>query len=233
MKFLGFLSLLGMCTLIAACDSQSGPSITLGTMTVPPVGTTYTYTEVDLDEQGQVVPGSEFTWTDSVAEIGGAHYGKNNVMVITDPGYPPGQWSSYFNFESNGDISEYQNFGGAQIMPNQWVTYPVASQGKRTYLLADTSFLYQGQQAYYKATMEVANEGISSMAIYDSALALVKIKMTGTVVATLGGQTDNTSVVEYYYFAPAIGYIAKRESSGQPSQDIQGWRETLVAFKIP
>jgi hypothetical protein len=204
-----------LCTLIIAvfvingCDSgtDSGPSL----ITQPPkAGSTYTFHSVDIDSLGGQVLGSDRTFMDSVMETDLSYNGKNRVMKLTrieDDFILGGE--EYFNFEPNGDISEFVDFGSFLSFPSLWITFPIQSRQAKTYTIFDTTLIVGGTSTRLTSTITVSYAGMSTMTIHDSTLTLIKVKILSTNKAVPDPQQVSASAIAYFYFAPSIGYIAQ------------------------
>lgn len=209
------------------CDSDSAENSSALPTTLPPMtGSVYIYGRVDLDPLGRIISGSESTYSDSVAETDMTLYGKMNVMRIVSST----SGDRYFNFEANGDISEYQDF--APFNP-VWVTYPIQSKASQSIIIADTTILIAGQSTYFSSKINLTYEGISSMPIYDSSLVLAKTKVQAIINVVSPIQNQNDTINAYFYFSPSIGYIAKTEEDAiTGSVQSNAAKSTLVSFTL-
>jgi hypothetical protein len=203
------LLLATMILVLSGCDSESGngPGTSLTTQ-APNAGSSYTYHYVSYDSTGTV--DFEDTRIDSVAETNISFNGKNRVMRIAhvdEFGFGSGQ--SYFNFEPNGDISEFIDFGPFTPIQPLWVSYPIQSRTAKTYTILDTTIMRNGVSTKATSIVTISHSGISSMQVGDSTLTLVRIKLHAS--NSIVSQVENTaySAAAYYYFAPSIGYIAQ------------------------
>jgi hypothetical protein len=157
--------------------------------------------------------------------------GKNKVMVVTQAGYAPGAWSQHFNFELTGDISEHMEIGGP--FSSSWLTYPVSTQGPRSVILADTSVIYSGELIHVTIKVDMTNEGVSSVKVGDTTLAVVKVKLVGTTSLTSPSANESQLTTAYYYYAPSIGYFAKQRQERRGTQGFYCTERTLVSYKLP
>ncbi len=214
---------------IIGCDSDSGTSPTTSLATrAPKVGSSFTFNQIRLDSLGKKVIASDVTQTDSVVEAMVSLYGKTNVAKIV--GVPFGQLK-YFNYELNGDISEYIDYSDTPPLHSFWATYPIQSRATKLYTLIDTTVTVSGVTSHVVSTVSVSYEGISTLAIYDSTLTMIKIKTVGVNSVTSPVQNYSDSLTAYYYFAASIGYIAKQRQ--EPNSFGGGSEETLVSFRLP
>ncbi len=210
------------------CDSDSVTEPTTTVKTSPPkAGSTFTFNQVRLDSLGRKISGSDVTHTDSVAETGISIYGKSNVMMTVVGSFGI---KKYYNFESNGDISEYVDYSDTPPLRSFWVTYPIQSIGAKTYTLIDTTVTVSGISSRITSKAIVSYEGSSRLPIYDSSLTMIKIKTVGVNTVTSSVQNRTDSLIAYYYFAPSIGYIAKYRE--EPSSFGDGLEQTLISFVL-
>jgi hypothetical protein len=139
--------------------------------------------------------------------------------------------TKYFNFETNGDISEYQDFTDTPPLHSLWVTYPIQSQGTNSVTFIDTTIITGGISTHIVSKVTMSYEGVSSLPIYDSTLSIIKIKAIAKNIATSSVQNQIDSAIAHYYFAPSIGYIAKlRQEPGGLSSN--GSENTLIRFTL-
>src|ERR1051325_7299082 len=89
------------------CKYDPDPILPGKTIAAKP-GSTYIYLNTPIDTNGHEIPDSSYTTVDSVAEYNTSYSGKTNVSLITSRNLKTGLVTqSYYNFEANGDISEF------------------------------------------------------------------------------------------------------------------------------
>jgi hypothetical protein len=172
-------------------------------ITMPPKpGSTFTYVHVFYDSLNRRVEGN--IHVDTVMATGLSLYGKKNIMSVHSRIRSSGNTPAYYNFEPNGDISLY--FENIRL----WLTYPIQSHSHRTYIFIDT--ISDNEHTVSKAN--ISYEGISTMSLGDTSLAVTKIKWFGLFTFTNSVMNYTDTIIAYYYFAPSIGYLVKQRTEG-------------------
>lgn len=187
----------------------------------PKVGSTYTYVHVRYDSLGRKIAGSEVFNIDTVIATGQSLYGKTQVMSITPlrgSGY-----LAYFNFEPNGDISQY--FQKSSV----WLTFPIQSHTLKSCTFLDT--VYRGI-VHSVSKADLSFEGLDTMFIHDSSLTVAKIKWFGIFKSTASYGSKIDTIIGYYYFAPSIGYIAKQRTEESYVRDVNPDEFILTKFTL-
>jgi hypothetical protein len=229
-KIFFYFFILGSVVNFVGCpNSGSNPTnsnpVTLGSTVQPKVGSTFTFTTVSLDSNGNAISGSATTTVDSVVETGITYSGKTNVMHVASG--VPGVYSTdnYYSYESNGDISV--NFPNAAPLP-PWLSLPFHSSGATVQILVDSMI---GQSRLVEGD-SVVTLGTFNTTVNGMVLPTVKLKMTVFLQTTAGGITSSSSLLTTYYsIAPSIGYFTELLL---PSNHISGngSDQTLISFRL-
>lgn len=226
MRYTTILLILALGACFTACDSVNGPSMSVPATKSPKTGTLFTYNYVLFNEFGK--PEFTFETTDSVVERF-TFAGKETVIVLARPGFPPSESDTHLAYEFNGDISEYYNSLGD--MPSMWVTYPVQSLAAHTYTLIDTSGYLDGPEyAHGVVTMDVTFEGYTTMKIDTTTLVLVNIKAAMKAELTSATRHEIQRSDKHYSFAPELGCIAKEYTIDEGS--VSRYEKTLIGFTL-
>jgi len=221
-KYLVLLSLLVLAFSVTGCPNSgtnTNPPPTLGSTQQPKTGSTYTYTSITIDANGNPT-GSPHTLVDSVVQTGMSYSGKSNVTQVYETDVQGSYTVIYYNYESNGDISI--NFPNAAPLP-PWLTLSVHSSGVTVQTLSDTTVggvrIVEGDS--------IINTGTFTYNINGTALAASKLKMV-VFVQTTAGKTSSISQPPFYFaFAPLIGYFTELIITGSNGTD-----QKLVSYKL-
>jgi hypothetical protein len=218
--------------------------------TVPSkTGSTYIYNNTPIDTNGHEMPDSAYMTVDSVASTETTFSGKVHVSMITSRNVQTGvQTISYFNYESNGDISEYA--GGSLLsflgitFPD-WITYPVQSHETAGFKAFDDTVRILPIPIHVLATDSMTYSGMTTFSTGDKTLGIFKLNHTtiyqGQIIllpppfpALPFGPNSQVTVFSY---APAIGFYAERRAEpfkfpAGAAPSVNGLDKKLVSYNL-
>jgi hypothetical protein len=220
--------------------------------TIPPkAGTVYIYNNTPIDTNGHPMPDSAYTTVDSIAATGTTYSTKTNVTQVSIRNLKTGLvTTSYVNYETNGDISEY--VGGSflaalGITYPDWVTYPMQSHTNSGSTVADTTINLPFGPVTVPLHMVVTDSidyvNWTNFPLNQSSLDVVNLKHqtdyngTLTIIPGLPGTKIGTTGMTTIAFAPSIGYYADHTTKPLiipqglfPS--INGLETTIVSYNL-
>lgn len=202
------------CTvLFAACSSDTtGPGNNTGDQTVAPkVGSTYTYSQQNQNEDGAPV-GSPATRTDTLFATGLTVDGKSDVY-----GFYNGRDTMYYRYEANGDIAvnvrtNYLKHAGSEWrafpLTNAWITIPFGSKGVKNDTLAKVQNYGSGSvQVPLLIAAESMHAGTESVTV--GAESLTAQKAETTVRVMIGSLLHKVEIK--WSMIPKIGYFSRHD----------------------
>jgi hypothetical protein len=228
--FLFFLPLLLLeITYFQGCPNHGATTIPittiqLGSTQQPKVGSIFTYDSDTLNSNGIPTIGFALTPIDSVMQTGMSYSGKSNVMHVYETDIRGNSKDTYYNYESNGDISV--NFPNAAPLP-PWLKLSIHSSDTTVQILVDS----MNGQVHIVEGDSVVNEGVFNTTVNGTVLPTVKFKMTLFIQSTVAGVTSSSSVyTTFYSIAPSIGYFTELLVPANHSS--YGSDQTLFSFKL-
>jgi hypothetical protein len=222
---------------------QSGPGRTVS----PKAGSTFAFKNFQTDTLGKPID-STITYTrDSVIETGITYAGKTNVTHFISVDAATGAVvtgsDTYYNYESNGDISI--NTGGAGIsgffgitLP-AWSTYPVQSHTPSGFKFLDTTISVTGFPVPIPVkgfdSISYVNNGTYSAG--SANIPVFNSRHNTTIVLSIIISQFTIPVTTHLSFAPSLGYDASEitdPTSGQgglfPSSG--GSEKILISYNL-
>lgn len=212
LPFLMMIALVSIGTFVGCSDDPEAPDGT--EVNVPKQGSTYTYTEYELDDEGNKIDTTEVEVVATVEQTGLSIGGKTGVLEFSDT-YEDGTIdTSYVAYESNGDMSVLLSFEDVEGVEPIWGTIPFGSKTAKSYAIndtvddpvigmivvdmaIDTKYLREETASVQGETMDVW---------------VGEVKITGTATAAVGGTININSTGEIH-FMPEIGYVYKTDDT--------------------
>ncbi len=206
---------------ITGCSYNPGPNSVAPGKTMPgKAGSVYVYNNTPIDSNGHLLTDSAFMTVDSVAETGLTYNGRTNVTRFSIRNLKTGLiTSSYINFESNGDISEYIGLSFLSfigITYPDWATYPMQSHTSSGSKVADTTIQFPvpslGTVPIHIIVMDsLVYINWSSYPIDNTSISVFNLKhgthFGGTVALFIPINSDALTTVS---FAPSLGYYCEK-----------------------
>ncbi|MDB5033770.1 MAG: hypothetical protein JWQ98_1011 [Chlorobi bacterium] len=212
------------------------------TITPAKQGSTFTSYTYSKDSLGQMQQGSQDTTVSTIAKTGLTIGGKSDVNMAIGVKKSGGTDTTYFRYESNGDVSLYFNAtdssGGAPPMQTAWITLPFASKTSMNLTIVDTAMSDSTFGAgRFKVTSSAVQTGTENITVGSETLSAEKVQWKFETSATFGLFGIGQSVVSTIWFAPKIGFIARQEqitSEGIPGfLSVSGSSyQNLVAYSL-
>ncbi len=209
------------------CAYNPGPTITGPGKTVPPkTGSVYIYNNTPIDTNGHPMPDSAYTTIDSIAATGTTFSGKTNVTQVSIRNTKTGLvTNSYYNYETNGDLSEYVHGSALSFLGityPDWVTYPMQSHTTSGSKVADTTISFPvgpiSVPIHMVVTDSLSYVNAGTYSFNQTSLAVFNLKHetfyngTITLIPGLPGTQIGTTGTTSLSFAPSIGFYAERKS---------------------
>ncbi len=182
----------------AGCKSSSTSPNGSTAIVIPNAGSYFVSVNLQYDSTGALVESD--TSVETFLQTGLSIHGKTNVVEVVDSSDGSVTDTTYYHYESNGDVSAYENnFGGSL----EWATYPFGSQQSQQ-LSGDTT--EQGISESYAFT--ISGAGAGSISIAGKEFTTEKITVNGKIIATIFGIPDTLSGnLGTEAFAPSLGEI--------------------------
>lgn len=140
----------------AGCSNSASSNSTSSEPTVSftpaKTGSTFLLLSYQFDSTGAEIPSSQEDASLTVLGSGMSYMGKTNVSEFVNQDGD----ITYFSFESNGDISIYQDSHGQPGRKSGWDRLPIISKGQTSFTEFDTT--YDGQHDVVKHTIAYAGE---------------------------------------------------------------------------
>ncbi len=237
-KFASILCIL----FITGCSYNPGPNSTGPGKTVPAKsGSTYTFKNVRTDTTGKKIDSTTYYSRDSVVFSGRDTLGKTNVSDIASVDTATGFVFShtYYNFESNGDISLYSGSGGGfgGVTLPDWRTYPMQTHLTIGAKIGDTTLTIPGIPVPIPIKAYDSVFYVNSSTYPVGSIPVYNFKEVITVNATIFFAPVTFVLTRHLSFAPSLGYIISdiTDPSISPTPLIPsngGSEMTLVSYKL-
>ncbi|HEX5316960.1 MAG TPA: hypothetical protein VFX22_09955 [Candidatus Kapabacteria bacterium] len=206
------IAIVSMLIVFTSCKSSTSPNTgnSNSALTPPGVSSTLVYHIFEIDPTGAKVPGTDTILDrDTVIAIGIAQDGKSNVLQLKGLEFLPRFFSTFWNYDSNGDISYYNDEQGQPYYYSGWITVPLASKGK-------TSFL-----EYRKASQGFPTDSLTIWYTYAGTMAVTipsgQVFQTDYFNYVEVDQSGNYSNVATQYFDSKTGILVRIDSPSQVS----------------
>ncbi len=208
---LKYVPILLLAVVLISCGDDSDPVNTqTDTFIQPKEGSFFNYDEYNIDTiKSERIPTSTDTSTETFVKTGMTYMGKTNVsMIVTSNKY--GLDTSYFNYESNNDVSYNATFGDE---PAKWYTVPLFSKTTTTKVVWDTTNPnpQQGEATHSSGNVTISYIGNEAMIYKGQSVNVLKIKQIITFIYVYPNETETYTINAFAYYAPSLGYFLKRE----------------------
>jgi len=245
-----FSAAICVCVFVIGCGYNPGGPLGPGKTLPAGAGSTYIYNNTPIDTTGKLITDSSYMSVDSVVAAGMTYNGKTNVTHFASRNLKTGViTSSYINFETNGDISEY--VGGSilaflGIKYPDWVTYPIQTHTASGFQVADTTINLPVQGLGSIPIHMIVVDSITyinwnSFILNNISIPVFNLKhqtnYSGTVTLLILPAPFNVNAITTISFAPSIGYYT--DMTTQPFHfpfnvlsAIQGSEKTLIAYNL-
>lgn len=205
-------------------NTQPTPSLSIGQ--APKAGSWYKFTDVPIDTNGTLMPGNAYWEIDSVVQSDLTIFGKSNVILVsttTQLNNVPD--STYFSFESNGDVSMIALNSGSI----NWLTLPFAS---KTLTIHYTDTIINGIQAITADTIE--NIGTETFFVNGAQLTASKIRLSTYSKSVILGTEYVLYSTSTMGFCSSIGYFIHLNIAPQKigQFSLTGDDLTLVSYVV-
>ena len=206
---------------LIGCGNSSTTSPIANPITPPKQGSVFRYHSYSFDSAGVKLPSSDVYDSNRVAAVGITYQGKTNVtQFVWGDGY-----TSYCNYEPNGDISRYIDGNGAIGFKNGWLVEPIATRVKQTLNEEDTASVAWARLE----SSSSAYVGASQLTFANHAFQAV------TTEVTSAWSDGKSGIVETISWAPEIGTFVMTNTpwGGKPHNDNKtGFREELIGYTL-
>ena len=195
---------------LVSCKS-SNPVSPGSSFTQPKAGSSFTFDEYSTDTTtGLPIPGTRDTSVQTFVQTGMSYKGKINVSEVVSV-TSSSRDTFYLNFESNGDISEYEPGLSANF---NWFTIPIGSKTTSLLISEDTTISFGGITEHTKSTVTISYVDDETMTVKGQSLSVTKLQLlaVSTQTVTPPGTTTTTTDISFAYFAPSLGYLTKSET---------------------
>jgi hypothetical protein len=237
MKLLTF-GCLAAALAFAACSSDTTSSNTNTTPTnfQAKQGSSYSYTETDTASDKTT---TTKTSKDTVVASGLTIDGKSNVIkVLTLDASGKATDSSYYAYESNGDLSRHFINASDAPVPGlvPWITVPFSSQTSGSIGSYDTNITYAGHPAAVHSAYYAAGTGTGSTTVKGSPYSIKNAHLFAVVTISIGGTPvlADTAMDWKYSFSPQLGWsttIQKPIIQDQLQRQTSGSYSMMTDFK--
>lgn len=211
MKFAALL--LSLAIVAASCTTSTTPDNTT-TISMPRVGSTFTFETYDTDTNGAVVAGSDTTHVDTVVASGIVFDDENDVWVVKGSNSD----SSFYSVDKYNDVIIRGSSWDAWF-DQVWIRMPITSGVSSNVFNTDRATI---NGVVVETTRRIASERVSEeqVTVSGTQIRTVKVKITVSRVVTQNGAVvSDYSTFHYYWFAPSLGGVVRIET---PSQVIFG-----------
>ena len=212
LPFLMMIALVSIGTFVGCSDDPEAPDGT--DVSVPKEGSTYTYTEYDLDDQGNKIDTTEVEVVATVEQTGLSVAGKTDVLEFSDE-YEDGTIDTgYVAYESNGDMSMLLSFDDVEDIDPIWVTIPFGSKTAKSYAINETIPDGLGGMDSINLTINTKYLREETATIQGETMDVWvgEMEVTGSLPGIFGG-TIEVNVTSEVYFVPEIGYVYKTDAT--------------------
>ena len=195
--------LLLLSVVIVSCKQSTSPAGSNATTYVQPkTGSTFTFDQYATDTTtGLPVPGTRDTAVQTVVKTGMSYMGKTNVTEIIAFS-SIGNDTSYFNYETNNDISQYGQWPLTTI--SFWTILPVASKVANTVTIDTTLADSSGDTTKINAASTSSYVDQETMTVKGVPTNVIKIERVFS-----GGVPATPFLNEFFYYAPSLGFVAE------------------------
>lgn len=213
LPFLMMITLLSVTTFVGCNDDDpEGPDGT--EVTVPKKGSTYTYTEYEVDEQGNKDESTEQEVVAEVEATGISIAGRTGALKFSET-YEDGESdTAYVVYESNGDMSVLLGIEDLEDVDPIWITIPFGSKTAKNYTLNDT--IDDGSGGTVAVSMAINTKYVraekATIQGKELDIWVGEITMNGTFPSPFGG-TITVNSTGTVFFAPEIGYVYKNDDT--------------------
>jgi hypothetical protein len=190
------------------CSNSSGPPTS--TFTVPKAGSTFIFYSYRIDTAGAIIANTEVSDTDIVIASGSTYQGRTNVNRFHTN---KGGSDIFLNYETNGDISYYEDNSGKPGTRSGWITIPLGRKGKSSFISFDST-IESGLREQETASWTYTGDATVTFSNHD-----FHTQTFDTELDRLNGTHDP---IQNYWFAPEIGFYVKE--SQQPGLSWNGTR---------
>ena len=233
----GFLSmgLVGL-MLFIGCGEDDPNNPSTSEVTIPGVGTIYTYTDYET-ENNVKVDSTEQTVTAEVLETGLSFKSKTGVVHIQEIGTldPTDTTHSYLKYENNNDVSVWLDIGEEADIDGidpSWIVLPFGSKSNQTLTLIDTVVDNGvGGKADLQLIITTSWVREETAQIQGNELKIWVGRLNTNwklpFLGTIEGSTD-------FFFAPEIGFIYRSEEQSQVvgAGDPTGFFRQLISYVL-
>lgn len=194
-----------------------------GPVILPNVNSTFSYASYRTDGSGTKEPGSDLSWTETLSATGASLYGKDNLVI-----YLTGNDTIYHRQEANGDLAiRKTGQEGAR-----WITYRFGSKGSEILEAADSTY---SNGDHYTLSETMSYTGEEQVAVGIRSLKAQKVQVR-RVESKTGFQGYTRTIVEDYWYAPAIGKIVRVDRTSDYLDATQQYRniyrQLMTAYTV-
>jgi hypothetical protein len=217
MRMVHFILLLFTFLLVSGCQStnEPGPS----EAKVPGIGSTFVDEQVDIDHDGNEMPGKQVT-TWMIIDTSVMYEGRSCVVFEVN-----GRSPYYFNYPANGDLAQFMIFERNNKLDTLgWVEIPYGTKQTKEVLLYDT--IGPGGTRY-RSMIRYSHVADLKLTIAGQELDVVKLNHQWI------DMKDNAIVSSpdwFFYYSPKLRMVVKREYPY--SSTSTGSRAIMTSFTI-
>lgn len=223
------IALLAISLVLVSCSKNDPVAPAEPVIKVPGKGSTYTFATYEIDENGDLVPGSEEQTTYSVVATGIVRAGKTGVWAITSG---PGGDTLFFSADNANDVW-FQPYEDAEGPVFPWMRLPITSGAPgRDSTTQQVDF--NGIPATATLIGSTKRIGPESVTVGSSTISTQKIQVDLTYKISVLGMEETFTITTVMFYAPKLGFYAglvtpPQVFNGEPAP---GQAEELTQYDV-
>ncbi len=211
--FKSLLPLLMGASIMYGCAAETEPDFDGGavTNTKPAIGTTYTFYQVVVDNDGVAQSQDTVTYTTGISPVD--IKGKSNAYVFANS--TSAEDSRTIAYETNGNIAVLVPLITQSTQDVQWMTIPLTgSGGSKNLLLAEYETTNSGITTNVKIIASASLVTTENMTVGAKTYSAKKVKVTSTLTTTNAGIPISKNDDDFFWWIPDLGFYGKSEEGG-------------------
>lgn len=198
---------------LQGCAAEPDPDVDGGAVNnkKPNIGTTYTFHQVVVDNDGVVQSQDTVTYTSGISPI--EIKGKASPYVFVNSQSQAG--TRTIAYETSGNISLLVPLITQSTQDVQWMTIPLTgSGGSKNLLLSEIETTNSGITTNAKLIANLSLAATENITVNAQTYTAKKIKLTKTLTVTTAGIPVSKNDDDFYWWIPDLGFYGKSEEGG-------------------
>ncbi|MBU3742148.1 MAG: hypothetical protein FGM24_07655 [Candidatus Kapabacteria bacterium] len=222
------IALLAISLVVMSCSKNDPVAPAESVITVPGIGSSYTFSTYEIDENGAPVPGTEGQQVYSVAATGLVNMGKTGVWAVVSQAGD----TLYFSADNKNDVW-FRPSSGTDGPTLPWMRLPVTTGTPGRDSVTGTTEI-NGNSVDMTTTAATKRIGQDTVMIGTSSVKTQNIQIDLSIKYSAFGMEQTVTITTFMFYAPKLGFYAGLASPPQNvgGKQSEGTGEELQSFSI-